>query len=184
MSVSSAVRRGCLPPRVPDDRGCLVTQSVDGTSYIVTVPVPGVPLAGAMTLGQERAAGALLGRLHHLLSGYPLPSPRLQDDQAIFLTTSLHGLLQDIEADRCSTAVGLLGKPRKHLDLGVRCRQDIHRHLGRVRRRLPQDLTLHTVHGALPERLWFIGEALTGLTGFRAPTGYQPSSARREFRGG
>jgi Ser/Thr protein kinase RdoA (MazF antagonist) len=176
MDVSEHCRAHHLPAAtvVPDHHGCLVSPTADGGGHTVTVPVPGVRASPPMTITCAHTAGALLGRLHRVLSGYPLPSPRLQDFQAAFLIAPLEEVLLAVQADRRRAGVGMLGDARRQLDaLSAQCSENIHLCLARTRSRVPAGLTLHAVHGAFTaDNLWFIGDAVTGLTGFRAPTGY------------
>ncbi|SEO93336.1 aminoglycoside phosphotransferase/kinase family protein [Actinacidiphila rubida] len=159
------------PVVIADVRGCLVSPTVDGGGYVV--PVPGVPVSTTLSVGRARSAGALLGRLHHVLSGYPLPSPHPQDDQSVILAAPVDEVLVAVETGRQRASVRSAAEEQMQLaELSAQRAEDIHHHLAQARGAVPE-LTLHTVHGDFGQgRLWFVGEAITGLTGFRAPAGY------------
>ncbi|WP_433892735.1 phosphotransferase enzyme family protein [Streptomyces sp. CA-111067] len=176
VDVSEHCRAHQLPTAtaVSDQHGSLVSATADGSGYTVTVPVPGVRATTPLTLTRARAAGALLGRLHHVLSGYPLPAPRPQDDQSVFLAAPLNEVPLAVHTDQEQAGTSLPGDDRRQLDApGARRSESIRLYLERARSRVPAGLTLHAVHGAFTaDNLWFTGDAITGLTGFRAPTGY------------
>ncbi|MEE4543953.1 hypothetical protein V2S66_18490 [Streptomyces sp. V4-01] len=175
VNVSEHCRAHQLPTAtaVPDHHGSLVSAAADGTGYTVTVPVPGVQATTPLTITRARAAAALLGRLHHVLSGNGLPAPRPQDDQAAFLTAPLNEVRLAVHTAQKQAGTGLPGDARRLDAMGARHCERIRLHLARARSRVPAGLTLHAVHGAFTaDNLWFTGDAITGLTGFRAPTGY------------
>lgn len=163
------------PKVVSDHRGRLVSPSptADGGAYTVAEVLPGTTAATAMTVARARSAGTLLGRLHRVLSGYPLPRRQPQEDQVAWQSASLDEVLLAVQAARRHAGTALTVGDRQQLNILSSTRAEaVRHHLAPARRRVTAAPTVHVVHGAFTaENLRYVGDAVTGLTGFRAPTG-------------
>jgi homoserine kinase type II len=152
----------------PDNDNYLITIA-QGSAWSVVDEAPGRVDTFAMTLPLAEHTGAVLGRMHRALTAYPLPE-RVQ--RTIWRTESA----EDAHA-RCaavlSSAVRHQWAQDGHLraDLDQR-REDLHCHVPRLRRQLPNTLVEQALHADVgrTNRLVIAG-TVTGIIGFRGARG-------------
>ncbi|MEU9987857.1 phosphotransferase [Streptomyces sp. NPDC048045] len=164
--MSEYCRAAQLPvPRVwPDMDGDLIALA-EGSAWAVVDEAPGGVTASAMTVALAEHIGVVMGRMHRVLGGYPMPKQvqharwriaAVEDAVAkcdSFLATALRQGHDEVEQLR--------------LDLGQR-RQDLYEHVHRLRQLLPDRLVEQALHADLTRtNLIVLDDAVTGVIDFR-----------------
>lgn len=163
-----------VPATVADLKGRLVSPTDNGGGYTVTEPPPGTRMPVPMTVSSARKSGTMLGRLHRVLAGYPMPQPQPEPGRSAWRSAPLEELVQEAQAQRRQAGKDLTVGDRQRLGaLAERRVTAMRAHLASGRRRVAAAPTVHVVHGDfIPDNLTFDGDTVIGITGFRAPVGY------------
>ncbi|NUK18121.1 phosphotransferase enzyme family protein [Streptomyces lunaelactis] len=165
--MSEFCRAADLPvPRVWPDRDGDLVALAEGSAWAVVDEAPGRVATGAMTVARAEHIGMVLGKMHRVLAGYPMPE-RVQQ-------TRWHTEPVASAVARCGTALSLARRqghgdlPQVRTQLALR-RQDLLAHVGRLRAGLPQELVTQALHAdfARPNML-VLTDVVTGIIDFRS----------------
>jgi homoserine kinase type II len=163
-----------VPTTVADLKGHLVFPTDNGGGYSVTEPLPGAKMPVPMNVSSARSAAAMLGRLHRVLAGYPMPQPQPDPGGSAWRSAPLEELIEAAQAERRRVGKDLTVGDRQRLGvLAERRVAAMRTHLASGRRHVAAAPTMHVVHGNFTaENLACDGSTVSGITGFQAPAGY------------
>ncbi|MFE7808742.1 phosphotransferase enzyme family protein [Streptomyces sp. NPDC057430] len=164
--MSEFCRAADLPvPRVWPDRDGDLVAVAEGSAWAVIDEAPGRVATGAMTVARAEHIGMVLGKMHRILAGYPMPE-RVQ--QTRWRTEPVASAVA-----RCGTTLSLARRqghgdlPRLRTQLDLR-RQDLLGHVGRLRAGLPQELVTQALHADFTRpNVIVLTDVVTGIIDFR-----------------
>ncbi|WP_406177892.1 phosphotransferase enzyme family protein [Streptomyces sp. NBC_00996] len=165
--MSEFCRAADLPvPRVwPDRDGDLIALS-EGSAWAVVDEAPGRVATTAMSVARAEHIGMVLGRMHRVLAAYPLPK---LVQQSRWRTGSVEDALA-----KCS-AVSAMARRRGHGNLAQlreqldQRRQDLTKHVCRLRAGLPEELVEQALHADFTRpNMLVLTDVVTGIIDFRS----------------
>ncbi|MFF3337823.1 phosphotransferase enzyme family protein [Streptomyces flavidovirens] len=165
--MSEFCRAADLPvPRVwPDRNGNLLTLC-EGSAWAAVDEAPGRVATSAMSVARAEHIGLVLGRMHRILAGYPLPR-RVQPSR--WRT----GSVEDAVA-KCGKVLSS-ARRQGHLDLEQlreqldRRRQDLCADVDRLRAGLPDELVEQALHADFTRpNMLVLTDVVTGVIDFRS----------------
>jgi homoserine kinase type II len=160
---------GLSVPRVHTNRDGNLITLFDGSPWAVVDEVIGRVAAGPMTAARAEHIGFQLGRMHRVLSAYPLP--RLRQHSRWRTGTVEDGLVRVDAALASAHRHGHVGMNRLREQLDQR-REDLRTHVAPLRAQLPDSLVVQALHADFVRpNLLLLGDLVTGIIDFRCAQG-------------